>query len=135
MIYSPSNSPGTHNPDATIKNSPGCDCQSEAVTAVGQDRQDEIADELDQAIRDLATQSALAEDRGDIEGAKELSRRMQAAIASRTPQHVQRLEQQAWQRTNRKEWEAVLRETEAHPGCFFDVAGSAIRRRMGGRLG
>jgi hypothetical protein len=89
---------------------------------------------LDDVIRDIATQAALAEDRGDIECAKELSARLQAAIKSRGPEHVARLDAEAWQRTSRKEWNAVLDEIGDHPGCFFDVAGSVVRRRMGGSV-
>jgi hypothetical protein len=94
-------------------------------------QQTQVQDELDSAIRDLATLAALAEDRGDVLTAMELSRRMAAAIKTRTPEHVQRLEQAAWQRSNRKEWAEVLGEVGEHPGCFFDLCGKAIRRRMG----
>jgi hypothetical protein len=87
--------------------------------------------ELDDAIRQLQTLAALAEDRGDVLTAMDYSRRMAAAIKSRTPEHVQRLEQASWQRSNRKEWAEVLGEVGEQPGCFFDVCGAAIRRRMG----
>jgi hypothetical protein len=87
---------------------------------------------LDEVIRDLATLAALAEDRGDVLTAMDYSRRMAAAIKSRTPEHIQRLEQAAWQRSNRKEWAEVLGEVGEQPeGAFFDVAGAVIRRRMG----
>jgi hypothetical protein len=97
-----------------------------AVSAIRQ-----AESELDEVIRDLATLAALAEDRGDVLTAMDYSRRMAAAIKSRTPEHIQRLEQAAWQRSNRKEWAEVLGEVGEHPGCFFDVCGAAIRRRMG----
>lgn len=61
---------------------------------VGQSRHDHIRaaeDELDDAIADLKTLSALALDAGDEPRAIEFSRRMVRAILSRTPEHQDRL--------------------------------------------
>jgi hypothetical protein len=90
-----------------------------------------IERELDDAIRHLATQSALAEDRGDIGSAMELSRRMAAAIKSRTPKHVARLDAEALERldglTMGGNWTDEVLERS---GAYFDVSPAAVRRRM-----
>jgi hypothetical protein len=64
-----------NSPTNTVGRIPVQPCGRFLAAPVGEVPQDCITVELDDAIRDLATQSALAEDRGDVETAKELSRR------------------------------------------------------------
>lgn len=69
-------------------------CPPSGVTGVSAVRQDSIRqaeDELDDAIRDLKTLAALAENAGQIETAIDYTRRALAASRSRTPEHKDRL--------------------------------------------
>jgi hypothetical protein len=92
-------------------------------------------DELDDAIRDLQTLAALAEDRGDIAGAMELSKRRMAAIRSRTPEHAARIDQEERQRIDEgldyfAHQGALAREMLRRTATHFDVDPAAVRRRM-----
>ena len=71
----------------------GVSCSAAPQQVVGAVRHDTAAaeEELDDAIRDLKTLAALAEDAGQIETAKDYTRRMLAASRSRTPEHKERL--------------------------------------------
>jgi hypothetical protein len=64
------------------------------------------------------------------------STRMVQAIKSRRPEvqaarHAE-FERRVAENAEQREWLRTLDEIGEHPGCFFDVAGSVIRRRMGG---
>lgn len=92
-LFSPSTRiSDTPPPSSSIDTPSGSGCGESHREAVGDRRHDSAAeDELDDAIRDLRTLAALAEDRGDIETAKDYTRRSLEASASRTPAHKDRL--------------------------------------------
>lgn len=80
-------------------------------------------DELDDTIRDLKTIAALAEDAGNIETAKEYTRRLLAASRSRTPEHKDRLAREQLARV----------EASLNQGCdYFAHQGEVMRRQMEG---
>lgn len=82
-------------------------------------------DELDEAIRDLKTLSALAEDAGQIETAKDYTRRMLAASRSRTPEHKERLA---------REHLAAVGASLDQGVDFFQVEGQRMRDQQEGLL-
>jgi hypothetical protein len=108
-------------------------CKASLQGEVGEIAQAE--QELDDAIRELQTLAALAEDRGDIGTAMELSRRMAAAIKSRTPEHVARLDAEALERVQELTFDGPwVQEVIERSGAYFDVPARAVRRRVGGML-
>jgi hypothetical protein len=106
--------PGATSADSSVAPSTFGDCAQAPVTGVSAVRQAE--DELDEVIRELQTLAGLAQDRRDIETAKDLSRRMLAAIASRTPEHQVRLEREAQARVDAD-------------ACYFSAVGELARAR------
>ena len=80
-------------PSSILPSPAGVSCGEPARHSVGAVRHDTFGaeDELDEAIADLKTLSALAMDAGDEPRAIEFSRRMVRAILSRTPEHQDRL--------------------------------------------
>jgi hypothetical protein len=107
-----------------------------AVSEVPQGLSDEerwFEDEMDSVIRELGQHAERAMAEGDKETAREYTRRMYAAIASRTPEHQARIEADIARRidesTFQGEW---TQEVLARAGAYFDVPAKAARRRMGG---
>jgi hypothetical protein len=103
------------------------------VSEVPQGLSDEerwFEDELDSVIRELGQHAERAMAEGDKETAREYTRRMYAAIASRTPEHQARIEADIARRidesTFQGEW---TQEVLARAGAYFDVPAKAARRR------
>jgi hypothetical protein len=104
-----------------------------AVSEVPQGLSDEerwFEDEMDSVIRELGQHAERAMAEGDKETAREYTRRMYAAIASRTPEHQARIEADIARRidesTFQGEW---TQEVLARAGAYFDVPAKAVRRR------
>jgi hypothetical protein len=96
-----------------------------SVGAVLPDPIRQAEDELDDAIRDLKTLAALAEDAGQIHTAIDFTSRCLAASRSRTPEHKERLA---------REHLAAVEATLDHGVDFFQVEGRRMRDQQEGPL-
>lgn len=93
LSFSPSTAETAVPADSIVPSPAGVSCREPARHSVGAVRHDTFGaeDELDNAILDLKTLAALAEDAGQIETAIEYTRRALAASRSRAPEHKDRL--------------------------------------------
>jgi hypothetical protein len=130
----PATLPLPHIPTLPQPQESGCEKpRTGVVSEVPQGLSDEerwFEDELDSVIRDLGKCAERAIAEGDKETAREYTRRMYAAIASRTPEHQARIEADIARRidesTFQGEW---TQEVLARASAYFDVPEKAVRRR------
>jgi hypothetical protein len=121
----PAGSAGRISPTSIEAHQPELTCRTTSPDAVRR-----AEDELDRCIQELSADAVLAKAAGDHVAARDLTDRWMALLLDRSPQHIARLEREAWERIDRDVCYFSAMGERDRAG-LYDVNAKAVRRRMG----